>query len=912
MRKKYLTILVVSILIITIGVTLAYFKPRIFGNDKEFAVKTTGVYIKYEGEKTIPAVSIEPGWNTSINFKVKSTSKETETYDIYVKDLLNTFVTEGYLQYKITSTNGFNMEEYIDLPKTNEKTDVTLAHYITINPKDSHDYTISLIYKDTEEDQSADMGKKLSGTFMIKEGTKELSLVQAILRDNPTVSERTSFNTTNNNDTTGTIYKTNKTEDRSDIYYYSGNTTNNWIKFGGYFWRIIRTNEDGSVRLLYAGTNHNTTEGYIGNTAFNSTANDPMYVGYMYGTSGSLSNNRLNSNSSTIKQVIDNWYQNNLLTNYDKFISKEAIYCSDRSISSEAYSLTSGFHFGDYYTLVKTISPSYKCGANTSNGLLESTQSNDDKFSASISGGGNGDLDYPIALMTADEIVFAGGLNGKDLTSPYAWYYTNSEGNSIVGSNFWWTLTPYYWSTSYALNFTVRGSSNPGYMTNSYVNGERVIRPVISLSSNARIKSGDATANNPYEIDEVNYNSSDNTKDESIIVLKVQNGKAKTDYAVVNKNQETSFIISPNEGYKLEYSNVSCTGTAVGTITSTGVKISNPIEYQECTVILRKKASSTLAEIILQDNPTISSRTSFSSPFNSTTTGTLFTSTESIAGITSTPQEVYYYAGNTTNNWVLFGGFYWRIIRTNHDGSIRLLYVGTSHDTTSGNIGTSAFNTNYNSPKYVGYKYGEDTSLDTIRNNTYDSTIKTYIDTWYQNNLTNYTKYLSTSAIYCNDRSEETEGSYTTSSTGFDFASHKRLITDKTPTYNCSDIRDAFSVENTSARLDYPVALMTADEMAFAGGTAWYASMSTPYAWFISNSSGTKVSNYWWSLSPFDWFGSYASECYWDSGDAGLGGGRVSGADAVRPVISLNSCVKVTGKGTADNPYVIDESASTC
>ena len=326
---------------------------------------------------------------------------------------------------------------------------------------------------------------------------------------------------------------------------------------------------------------------------------------------------------------------------------------------------------------------------------------------------------------------------------------------------------------------------------------------------------------------------------------------------------------------------------------------------------ISKGSYPTLAEVILRDNPTIKTRTDFSTPFTETTTGTLFTSTESITGITNTPVNVYYYSGNTTNNWVKFGGFYWRIIRTNHDGSIRLLYVGTSHDTTTGNIGTSAFNASSNSPKYVGYKYGEDTSLNTIRNNTTDSTVKAYIDTWYQNNLlTNYDKYISKTAIYCNDRSEETEGSYTTSKTSFNFASFKRLYTDKTPTYNCSDIRDAFSVENTSAKLSYPIALMTADEIAFAGGTAWYANMSTPYAWFISNSSGTEVSSYWWSLSPFYWSVYSAYGWSWGAGSASLYNDSVNDAGTVRPAISLKSCVKVTGRGTADDPYVVDYEGS--
>ena len=347
-----------------------------------------------------------------------------------------------------------------------------------------------------------------------------------------------------------------------------------------------------------------------------------------------------------------------------------------------------------------------------------------------------------------------------------------------------------------------------------------------------------------------------------------------------------------------------------------GKKLSGTLFITEGT-----KEPVTLLSQILKDNPTRSTRSNnnngkndFATPLTVTTTGTLFTSTESIAG--GTPKEVYYYAGNTTNNWVKFAGLYWRIIRTNHDGSIRLLYVGTSHDTTTGNIGESEFNTNINSPKYVGYKYGEDTSYDTIRNNTTDSTIKTFIDSWYQNNLTNYSKYLSTSAVYCNDRSEGTGQTYSASA-GFNFASYYRMDYDTdgasaNPSYNCTDIRDAFSIDNTNAKLDYPVSLMTADEIAFAGGVA-FQTMNTPYAWFISNSVGTQVSTSWWSLSPGNWSYGRALVWYWGSGSAYLGSNYVDSTGAVRPAISLKSCIKYsTGDGTSESPYEIVETSSGC
>ena len=350
-----------------------------------------------------------------------------------------------------------------------------------------------------------------------------------------------------------------------------------------------------------------------------------------------------------------------------------------------------------------------------------------------------------------------------------------------------------------------------------------------------------------------------------------------------------------------------------------GKKLSGTLFITEGT----EDPNKTLLSQILKDNPTRSTRSNnnngtndFATPLTTTTTGTLFTSTESITGITDTPKEVYYYAGNTTNNWVKFANIYWRIIRTNHDSSIRLLYVGTSHDTTTGNIGTSLFNQNYDSPKYVGYKYGEDTSLDTIRNNTTDSTIKTTIDTWYQNNLTNYTKYLSTSAVYCNDRSEGTGQTYSASA-DFNFAPYYRMDYDTdgakaNPSYNCTNIKDAFSVDNTSAKLDYPVSLMTADEIAFAGGVA-FQNMSTPYAWFISNSAGTQVSTDWWSLSPVRWGGSRAFVWRWYSGVASLLNNNVTFTLAVRPAISLKSCIKYsTGNGTYETPYEIVETSSGC
>ena len=312
-----------------------------------------------------------------------------------------------------------------------------------------------------------------------------MKLYDKLLADKLTRLTRTDFSTVLTKDNTKTLYTS--TENGTTVYYFAGNATDNWVQFGGYYWRIIRTNSDGGVRLLYHGTSTTATDAYIGTSKFNETYNDPMYVGYMYGTSGSQANNRTNqTNSSTIKGVIDTWYQNNLNTNYGKYISTTAIYCNDRSVTDGTYSVSSSFNYAAYTRLYTNKTPTYDC-----------TDTND-KFTVDTSTG-NGKLTYPIALMTADEVSFAGGVM---YTNAPTWYYYNSAKGSSTGSTYWWLLSPYIWGGSYASVFSVFGSSGPGALSNGYVIGTRGVRPALSLKSCVKYSSGDGSASTPYTIEE--------------------------------------------------------------------------------------------------------------------------------------------------------------------------------------------------------------------------------------------------------------------------------------------------------------------------------------------------------------------------------------------------------------------------
>ena len=355
---------------------------------------------------------------------------------------------------------------------------------------------------------------------------------------------------------------------------------------------------------------------------------------------------------------------------------------------------------------------------------------------------------------------------------------------------------------------------------------------------------------------------------------------------------------------------ITCKNGTVATFNTSdnSVSLSNIKMPEYCTIDFNH----TFYSKLLVDNPKVETRTDFSTTFTTTNTGTLYTATESIAS--STPKDVYYFAGNAQNNWVKFGGYYWRIIRTNHDGSIKLLYAGTSPDTTSGYIGTSAFNSSSNSPKYVGYMYGTDGSLSESRTNTNDSTIKGVIDTWYSNNLSSYSKYISTEAVYCNDRQLDSGQSWTfttSPSSQINYITFSRLDwngngSNASPTYDCADSHDAFSASNTDAKLTYPIGLMTADEINIAGGLAY----NNAPAYYYLNSAGGSVtgSTWWWSLSPMNWNGNGSN--VWvvgGSDDPGyLDDYFVSSEDGVRPAISLKTCALWTsGDGTPDAPYEI-------
>ena len=274
-------------------------------------------------------------------------------------------------------------------------------------------------------------------------------------------------------------------------YYFRGAVNNNWVKFGkdssgnDIYWRIIRINGNGSIRMIYTGTTAPTsstatvmtgTGTQINATtyAFNSSYNNPAYVGYMYTASAQHGN----GTSSTIKTAIDNWYKTTTLETdaTTKSLVADQIFCNDRSPSSTqtaAWTSTGEYYYGAFGRLTQTTkSPILTCGVAS------------DKFTVNTSNG-NGALTYPVGLITSDEVAMAGGVFGSNNSSYYL--YTNQN---------YWSGSPDNFSSTDAYEFYVYSS---GTFNSTYVDGALGARPVVSLSSKAKL-SGSGTYNDVYTV----------------------------------------------------------------------------------------------------------------------------------------------------------------------------------------------------------------------------------------------------------------------------------------------------------------------------------------------------------------------------------------------------------------------------
>ena len=313
-------------------------------------------------------------------------------------------------------------------------------------------------------------------------------------------------------------------DDLGTSYYFRGAVDNNWLKYGKYtkdmyncnngtisatdtgnsctkiassgddiYWRIIRINGDGSIRMIYSGVKAptestkviKTEDTSLGVTVFNANTDSSEYVGYMY----TLGQQHGTSKSSDIKTYLDNWYAN--YTDLNKTGTKitDQIYCNDRTASTSdvAYSTTNyttltiwnstgtEYYYGASGRIAKDNNPMLTCAVDS------------DRFTVNkINGKGNSSLTYPIGLITIDEVEMAGNNWSERNTS----YYLLTMND--------WLGSPNYFRSGVSIAYGFY-ADNSGFLDLGPVSADFEVHPVVSLSSKAKL-SGNGTYSNPYTV----------------------------------------------------------------------------------------------------------------------------------------------------------------------------------------------------------------------------------------------------------------------------------------------------------------------------------------------------------------------------------------------------------------------------
>ena len=311
----------------------------------------------------------------------------------------------------------------------------------------------------------------------------------------------------------------------SDVgYMYGTRYTNYFVKMSGNTNTIIYGNDvtysSGTYTLKNIITSTSYDEDYqtIGNnhhyTCFNdsNTCSEVYYI--YYSDSGNVYSLKLtdgvnieealnemlanssNTNDSTIKSYIDNWYSENM--NSKTSLLEDTIWCNDRTIyniggfnkdnNADVTGLDWGEEYKNRYLLFKieeiidrfgtgkAINPSVKC-----------TSKND---SFTVGTKGNGKLTYPVGLLTGEEATLAGhGLPGY------------SENSYLTIGDYYWLSSPDGFN---GLGTLVSGVNSVGSLDGDGVDGASGVRPSISLKPGTTPSGGDGTVNNPYLIETYN------------------------------------------------------------------------------------------------------------------------------------------------------------------------------------------------------------------------------------------------------------------------------------------------------------------------------------------------------------------------------------------------------------------------
>lgn len=510
--KKYIYLIfliVIGFSVLTIGITFGKF----FTNIKEaetgesMILKGGKIQITYDGGPAITAPNMKPKETPFVtkNFTVtgNNVTNDKMEYNLILKMINNTFSFNA-LEYKLFSTNTGSNGTVVPA-QTNSKgvgagsREIILGtgHFTGTSGTDRvHTYKLELYYKTSTPSSNNVFEAKI----LIKEGKAPASveyLNERIIASygNITAAPTGTFNKPSESNEN----KLYKIDDNYGIsYYYRGDkdAINNNLIFAEHQWKIIRINGDGSIRIIYNGKCPNNTckiydtgrNTHMEDIPFNDRpGNDNKYHGYMYSPSGTtVSKSReqavTNVTNSTSKIYLDNWYIDNIKNKgYDSYIS-DTLFCNDRQLSHEA----GGSESPDGYGAERAYYASYQRNYTKKTPTIMCALKND-RFTVSDKTIGNGNLTYPIGLITADEAAIAGLKNNE-------YVKTNFLYNNII--NF--TMSPAFYNGSRIQMWIIDSTGELIRMDGTRTIGVG-LRAVLNLKAST-IATGNGSISSPYKV----------------------------------------------------------------------------------------------------------------------------------------------------------------------------------------------------------------------------------------------------------------------------------------------------------------------------------------------------------------------------------------------------------------------------
>lgn len=515
MRLKYkLGMGIVIILLVVCFMTYQSYALWVINlSGKENIIEVGCFEISYEElsssiylQNTYPMSDQKGLLGTPYTFKIKNNCTIDSKYFVTLNTLVTSDIPKDKIKYAIIS-DGNVLDTGINLGTvTNINTDISglqiedLDESLIIESgslKENEEQIYHLYLWIDEVAGNEVMGKSfgaslnvISSASVIKDSVEDIIIAGLDTTSScPTVNEDGTHNISLIEQNKGLLCKS--VDDYGESYYFRGVPTNNYVKYAGFYWRILRINGDGSIRLIYSGDadaidaldnkEEILANGYIGSNRtmlqlssnsfsgkFNYDSN--AFVGYMYGNEDAATYDETHANnvSSNIKNALDSWYQNNL-SDYDDQIS-DTLFCNDRSVMN-----------GTGIGKDETTYQKYELRSN--NASLKCMNKND-RFTKSDMVIGNGSLNYSIGLITEDEAVLAGAYQGN---YNRAYFLYNGE-YSI-------TMTPVKYTDKAYIKFL----TDTGNLGDGTSNTEKGYRPVINIKKGV-LNDGLGTWDNPFRV----------------------------------------------------------------------------------------------------------------------------------------------------------------------------------------------------------------------------------------------------------------------------------------------------------------------------------------------------------------------------------------------------------------------------